>query len=116
MKQYTYDNKLDIVNIKFKNSYNYNESIDFETGVFLDFDENNFPVNLEILSISKRLGTCKEYLNNPDVKVNISIMDDTIKLDVYFKNNGDEHVLHYVNVHDENLKINNIETKFEGVV
>lgn len=110
--EYTYDYDLDIVNIKVKQDYNYNESIDFEIGVFLDFDDNYFPVNLEILSASKRLNIEKEFLIKPDGNVNILINSDLIKLDIYFKNDLEEHVLHYINKHTDNLKIDDMETKF----
>ena len=110
--EYTYDYDLDIVNIKVKQDYKYNESIDFDTGVFLDFDDNNFPVNLEMLSASKRLGVEKEFLIAPNGNVNISINSDLIKLDIYFKKGSEEHVLHYSDSHIENLKINDLETEF----
>ena len=110
--EYNYNNELDIVNIKVKKEYDYKESVDFNTGVFLDFDKNNLPVNLEIISASKRINVRKEFLKNPDGNVTISISSDIIKLDVYFINDDEEHVLHYVNRHAENLKINDLETKF----
>ena len=110
--EYSYDYDLDIVNIKVKQDYIYNESIDFDVGVFLDFDENNCPVNLEILSASKRLGIEKEFLISPNGNVSIVINSDLITLDVYFKNGSEEHVLHYVDKHVENLKIKDLETNF----
>ena len=110
--EYTYDYELDIVNIKVKKEYIYQESIDFNTGVFLDFDENNFPVNLEIISASKRLNVQKEFLIKPDGNVTISINYDLVKLDIFFRNENEEHIIHYINQHAENLKINDLETKF----
>jgi hypothetical protein len=110
--EYSYDYDLDIVNVEFKQDYVYRESIDFDVGVFLDFDINDCPVNLEILSASKRLGIERDCLTNPIGNVNISIFADVIKLDVKFEISGREHVLHYVDRHNENLKINNLETEF----
>lgn len=110
--EYTYDYDLDIVNIKVKKDYTYHESIDFDVGVFLDFDIDNFPVNLEIISASKRLNVEKDFLIKPDGNVNIVIRDDLIKLDVYFKNENEEHVLGFSDKHVENLNITNLETNF----
>lgn len=110
--EYAYDYDLDVVNVKVKQYYDYQESIDLDVGVFLDFDANNFPVNLEILSASKRLNLPIESLKNPDGEVNISIISDTIKLDIYFRINHESHVLHYMNRHDGNLKINDMGTCF----
>jgi len=110
--EYTYDYDLDIANIKVKKEYTYDESIDLEIGVLLDFDENKFPVNLEILSASNKLDVEKDFLINPRGDVKILIDSDLIKLEICFKNNHDEYVLKYSNKHDENLKINNIEAKF----
>ena len=110
--EYTYDYDLDIVNIKVKEDYIYNESVDLEVGVFLDFDKNYFPVNLELLSASKRLNVEKEFLISPDGDVNISVASDLIKLDVYFRQDKEEHVLHCSSKHAENLKISDIKTSF----
>ena len=83
--EYTYEPELDIVNIKVLKEYDYQESVDLDVGVFLDFDKNYFPVNLEILSASKRLNVEKDSLINSAGDVNIIIHSDLIKLDVYFK-------------------------------
>lgn len=109
---YTYDYDLDIVNIKVKQSHVYEESVDLDTGVFLDFDKNYFPVNLEILSVSKRLNVEKEFLINPDGDVKITISDDLIILNVVFRNYDAEHVLNYSDKHVENLKMADCETIF----
>ena len=51
--QNIHDFDNDIANIQVKQDYNYKESVDLDVGVFLDFDENDFPVNLEIISPPK---------------------------------------------------------------
>lgn len=109
---YIYDYDLDIANIKIKEEYKYKESVDLDTGVFLDFDKNNFPVYLEILSASKRLNVEKEFLINPNGAVKITINYDLIKLEVCFENEYEKHVLEYSNKHQENLKINDLEATF----
>ena len=110
--EYTYNFDLDIVNIKVKHEYVYRESVDLDVGVFLDFDENDFPVNLEILSASKRLNIEKELLINPNGNVKISIISDLIKLDVNFYINSENYLLEYSDNHSENLKISYTEASF----
>lgn len=110
--EYTYDFDLDIVNIQVKQEYVYRESIDLDVGFFLDFDENDFSVNLEILSASKRLDIEKELLFNPDGNVKIIISSDLFELDVNFLINDKNYVLHYFDRHGENLKIADTETSF----
>ena len=77
-----------------------------------DFDKDMFPVNLEILSASKRIDVEKEFLTNPDGDVKIVIESDLIQLEVCFKNNDEEYVLKYCNRHEDNLKIENLKTTF----
>ena len=109
--EYTYEYYLDIVNIKAKKDYTYRESIDFDVGVFLDFDVNDFPVNLEILDASKRMNVDKKFLINPNGNVNININSELIELKVIFENDGQKHTLSYLNKHDANLKITDSETR-----
>ena len=64
--EYTYDYDIDVVNIEIKQDYNHEKSIDLAFGVFLDFDNNFLPVNLEIVSTSKIIGVKKDCLINPN--------------------------------------------------
>jgi uncharacterized protein YuzE len=82
--KYSYDYDLDIVNISIEKEYEYNGSIELEFGVFLDFDENDIPVNLEIISASKIMEIEKECLKNPNGTVIITI-EDVIKVEVVFE-------------------------------
>lgn len=82
--EYSYDYELDVVNIEINREYVHKKSIDLDFGVFLDFDENNLPVNLEIVSASKRIGIEKKCLINPDGNVNITISDHLIEVEVTF--------------------------------
>ena len=109
--EYTYEYELDIVNIKVKKDYVYRESIDFDVGVFLDFDNNDFPVNLEIIDASKRMNVDKKFLIKPSGNVNICINSNLIELKVQFENNGENHFLKYSNKHNANLKITDSETQ-----
>lgn len=83
--EYTYDYDLDVVNIEIKQEYIHEKSIDLAFGVFLDFDENFLPVNLEIVSASKIIGIGKKLLTNTDGNVTIIIGKDTIDVEVTFK-------------------------------
>ena len=109
--EYTYEYDLDVVNIKVKRDYVYRESVDFDVGVFLDFDNDDFPVNLEIIDASKRMNVDKKFLINPSGNVNIYINSSLIELKVQFENNGENHSLEYLNEHDANLKITDSETQ-----
>lgn len=109
-QEYVYDYDLDIVNIKFKQEYMYKESVDLDVGVFLDFDVDYFPVNLEMLSVSKRLNVKKDFLLNPKGDVNIVINEDLIKMDVNFTNGNESYALSFSDKHTENLKISDTET------
>ena len=83
--EYTYNYDLDVVNIEIKEEYVHKKSIDLAFGVFLDFDENYLPVNLEIVSASKILNIKKDCLINPDGNVTITVGKDVVKVNVNFK-------------------------------
>lgn len=83
--KYTYDYDLDIVNIEIDEEYTHKKTIDLSFGVFLDFDANYNPVNLEIISASKIIGVEKECLQNPDGNVNVIIGSDVVDVKVTFQ-------------------------------
>ncbi len=83
--KFTYNYDLDVANIEAKKDYRHKCSVELSFGVFLDFDVDNFPVNLEIVSLSKILGCEKDSLISPDGNVIITISDDLIKAEVIFK-------------------------------
>ena len=84
-EEYTYNYDLDVVNIEIKEEYVHEKSIDLAFGVFLDFDENYLPVNLEIVSASKILNIKKDCLINPDGNVTITVGKEVVKVNVNFK-------------------------------
>ena len=51
--EYTYDSNLDVVNIEVNQDIPHKETIELEFGVFMDFNQNDLPINLEIISASK---------------------------------------------------------------
>lgn len=108
--KYDYDYRLDLVNIEIDKDYIHGMSVYLDVGVYLDFDENCLPVNLEIVDAAGRLGIEKEYLVNPDGQVNIVISDELIKVEVIFdiKKQNECLQLNVVN----NFNIPNTETNF----
>ena len=83
--KYSYDFDLDVVNIEINEKYNHEKTIELSFGIFLDFDENFLPVNLEILSASKIIEVEKECLINPDGNVNIIVGSDIVEVKVTFQ-------------------------------
>lgn len=109
--EYTYDYTLDVVNIEIKKEYIHEKSIDLAFGVFLDFDTNCLPVNLEIVSASKIVGIEKDCLINPNGNVNIIIGNDLIKVEVTFKFNDENECIQLTALNDYGFP--NSKTNFE---
>ncbi len=84
---YSYDSRLDVVNIEIKQDYQYEVSVDLQAGVYLHFDTDYFPVGLEIIDASKKIGVSKEFLADPSGNVKIIISKDSINVEVTFQNN-----------------------------
>ena len=76
--EYIYDCDLDVVNIEVVKKYEHGRTIDLTFGIFLDFDKDLLPVNLEIITASKVIGVEKECLIDPDGEVTITI-NNTMK-------------------------------------
>ena len=88
--------------------HSYKNSIDLAFGIFLDFDVNDFPVNLEIVSASKVIGTLKENLINPSGNVTINISEDLIKVAVSFEFEDETETIQLTTFND--LEISSSET------
>ena len=89
--EYTYDGNLDVINIEVKQDVPHKETIELEFGVFLDFNQNDVPINLEIISASKIINVDKKSLCNPNGNVTVIVGADVIEVNVLFKfENGDE--------------------------
>ena len=108
--EYTYDYDLDVVNIEIKQDYIHKKSIDLDVGVFLDFDDNCMPVNLEIVSASKIVDVEKDLLVNPDGDVVIVIDDNLIEVEVIFRFKNDEESIQITTLND--LGFPNSQTNF----
>ena len=77
-----YNYYFDVLAIKIADPYEYQESIELEEGIILDFDTNNIPVAIEILDASKVLNVPdKQYLSNrKKIKMKISISEKVIEV------------------------------------
>lgn len=105
--EYTYNHDLDVVNIEVEKEYSHKCSVELSFGVFLDFDVNNFPVNLEMVSASKIVGCKKECLTNPSGNVIVIISEDLIKVDIVFEFENTQ-TIHFTTFND--LEIPSCET------
>ena len=89
--EYTYDSNLDVINIEVKQNIPHKETIELEFGVFMDFNQNDLPINLEIISASKLINADKKSLCNPNGNVTVIVGSDVIEVNVLFKfEDGDE--------------------------
>ena len=59
-----YDSDADILGIKVNHDFSYEETVEMDDGMLLDFDVDNVPVSLEVLDASQRFNLPKESLNN----------------------------------------------------
>ena len=59
-----YDSDADILGIKVNHDFTYEETIEMDDGLLLDFDIDNVPISLEVLDASKRFNLPKKSLNN----------------------------------------------------
>lgn len=82
---YRYDIDSDILGIKVNRDFQYDETIEMDDGILLDFDIDNIPTALEIHDASKRLNVPPESLNNIlFLNVNISVDVNSICINALF--------------------------------
>ena len=82
---YKYDMNSDILGIKVTHDFQYDETVEMDDGILLDFDINNVPTSLEIHDASKRLNVPHESLNNISfLKMKISVDDTSIVINAIF--------------------------------
>lgn len=78
---YRYDYPSDNLGIKVTHNFEYDETVEMDEGILLDFDVDNVPVSLEMLDASKRLGLDSESLKNiVCLEVNILVDEKSISL------------------------------------
>lgn len=98
---YKYDVHSDILGIKVNRDFKYDETVEMDDGILLDFDIDNIPTALEIHDASKRLNVPPESLNNIlFLKVNISVDVNSICIKAVFglliKNIENEYPIHSI--------------------
>jgi uncharacterized protein YuzE len=79
-----YDYNYDIFDIYINKEYKYDSTIKLDEGIFLDFDEDNIPVSLEILDASRITKIDKKNLANSDIEMYIAVSEDLIELNIKF--------------------------------
>lgn len=94
---YSYDVEVDSIFIKIVDDYDYDQSIEFEFGIIMDFNPNGTPVALEILDFSSLFGFDKYLLKNIKnigMKINVDcyIFLD-LKVDLQIENEMSQYVL-----------------------
>lgn len=82
---YKYDIDSDILGIKVNHDFQYDETIEMDDGLLLDFDVDNMPTALEMHNASTRLGVPPESLINIlFLKMNISVDVNSISINAVF--------------------------------
>lgn len=79
---YIYDFAFDLVDFSCEREFKFKRSVKLGEGMFLDFDENDLPVSLELIGASKILGVHRKHLNNPKFKVQVAISENSIKTEI----------------------------------
>ena len=79
-----YDYLLDIYTITVRKNFKFGKSLELEEGVILDFDENNVPISIEIIDISKRLGINKNILKSANTQMRIICNKTILEVKINF--------------------------------
>lgn len=81
--EYSYDKEVDSIHIRITDDYKYNESLELEDGIILDFSDEGIPVGLEILDISVLFSLDKDCFENIE-NINISIDITNFRISLNF--------------------------------
>lgn len=79
-----YDSNLDIYTITVDEDFEFQKSLEIEEGVILDFDENNIPISIEILDISKRLSITKQDVASSSISMKIKCTPEILEICIVF--------------------------------
>lgn len=79
---YTYDLSFDLIDFSCKKEFAYKRSVKLDEGIYLDFNDKNKPVALEMIGASKIFGIHRKHLIEPDFKIHIKITDTLIKTEI----------------------------------
>ena len=74
---------IDLMNIYDDNGFKYWQTVEFEDGLYIDFDKSGIPVSIEILNASKKFKLKSEILNSSKLKAEVKISDESIKLKIH---------------------------------
>lgn len=81
--EYKYDISSDILGVKVKRDFIYNETVEMDEGILLDFDIDSIPISLEILDASQRFNVSKDSLQKAVFfNIHINIDEKSICLNV----------------------------------
>ena len=111
---YKYDLSSDILGIKVKRDFIYNETVEIKEGLLLDFDKDNVPVSLEIHDASKLFNIPKHSLKKPflfnmDIAVNEKFITLIISVGFLIYNKENKQIIEEYTLNRYNIP--NIETK-----
>ena len=95
---YKYDFASDILGVKVKRNFIYQETVEMNEGLLLDFDQDNIPVSLEVHDASKRFNVPKYSLKEPvffnmDVNVNEKFIGMNVNIIFLIHNKEDCHII-----------------------
>ncbi|WP_409199657.1 DUF2283 domain-containing protein [Methanobrevibacter sp. DSM 116169] len=81
--EYRYDVDTDALFINKVKNYNYDESIELESNIILDFDIDGMVCALEILNASKVFNVSNDYFNNiKNISIKIAVFEKLICLNL----------------------------------
>lgn len=111
---YKYDLSSDILGIKVKRDFIYNETVEIKEGLLLDFDKDNVPVSLEIHDASKLFNIPKHSLKKPflfnmDIAVNEKFITLIISVGFLIHNKENKQIIEEYTLNRYNIP--NIETE-----
>lgn len=86
-----YEEKFDQLAIILQDDYDYNKSIEVESGFIIDLDKKNHIVAIEIIDCSKKINRNKNYIKNAKIDAFIEVYDFSYKIVVDF-NNGESQI------------------------
>lgn len=79
---YLYDLSFDLVDFSKEDEFKFKQSVRLDEGIFLDFDDEDNPVSLEMIGASKIFGVHKRQLENSRMELNIKIDMHRIKTEI----------------------------------
>lgn len=82
---YIYDFAFDLIDFACEREFKFKRSVNLGEGMFLDFDEKDMPVALELIGASKILRVHGKHLIDPNLNVHIEITRNLIKIEIKLK-------------------------------